>query len=457
MKSEKILDAIGMVGDDLVAEAKKKKPLRFRWKALVAAAACVVLIVTSVILFYPRNTVNESPNRICFSYQISTSDSPENAYIGSAKIYSSNLADPREVKFFATVRPMEILPDTYILYDDIYSARLRLVRMKTLNTIIGDDLPDEFYYAIKEEALVDFTQYDTLVLEQLKQIACEDSVLYNCTEESPEVIDKTIFWFGSIHPAATIIAFTDDVFDESLWTINDLWSEETESSREYLHDDTAELYNVRSGWTLQQVEEATAQVYVFFEGASVSTRAAVTSEEGIQAMDYIRPFENGIFAMDSSNISTMIYRRYLGGFPTNETVALMYGDCGVVYWGETFTQADADRLPDLYSAIAAIQTAMDANQINPPHIENFAEMKRTTYGINGWYFKADGKIYGAIRINFCFVDKDLHYDDIYYIVEYGSDYCGQTDRDHLLELQGTNDFIYTGEYNKNGRWTPYLV
>ena len=39
MKSEKLMDAIGMVGDDLIAEAKKLRRRSLRLQRIVAAAA----------------------------------------------------------------------------------------------------------------------------------------------------------------------------------------------------------------------------------------------------------------------------------------------------------------------------------------------------------------------------------------------------------------------------------
>ena len=42
MSKDKLTDAIGGIGDDLIAEAKAGKPVMIYWRRIVAAAACLV-------------------------------------------------------------------------------------------------------------------------------------------------------------------------------------------------------------------------------------------------------------------------------------------------------------------------------------------------------------------------------------------------------------------------------
>ena len=53
MKSEKLLDAIGMVGEDLILEAKAPRKRHLNWKQWTAMAACLALLITVLSIIKP--------------------------------------------------------------------------------------------------------------------------------------------------------------------------------------------------------------------------------------------------------------------------------------------------------------------------------------------------------------------------------------------------------------------
>ena len=125
-------------------------------------------------------------------------------------------------------------------------------------------------------------------------------------------------------------------------------------------------------------------------------------------------------------------------------------------WGgvPTAIVGDMDSLPDVASAIITVEDAFQAELIPPPHIVNYKDMELRSHGVTGWYFKANDKVYGVVQVNFTYYDadeKESRYDDIYFLIESSSETCVEITRDELLQLQGTNHFIYTHEYDENGK------
>ena len=53
MKSGKLLDAIGMVGDDLIDEARAPQKKVIQWKHWTAIAACLALLITVLSIIKP--------------------------------------------------------------------------------------------------------------------------------------------------------------------------------------------------------------------------------------------------------------------------------------------------------------------------------------------------------------------------------------------------------------------
>ena len=491
MKQEKLLDAIGMVGEDLIVEAKQLEKKRIYWKPYVAVAACLVLIFSVFAIAKPFQSdkpdvtapdiLQRDPITIPFTSPseatvvtdptvpqnptdppiqqdpteptydpgplMQLSASPENGYIGNEPTSPGKIATSLHYNLvYIEAHAVEILPDIYTIYSRWYTPELRIIKMKTTFSFENQRIPNEFYLLLHAKFLVDLTQYDTLVLPYMCQCGPENSVLYNITQGSAVAFDLSVFSSPLFDGGPTIYAFNDGSFDESLWTINDVWTEDTKYTRE-------------NGTEFETLEEIRTWFYEDYGYGSshVKYNSDLSFKTGVAALEYIKPFENGVFILlwNRCGLSeNFTYQRYINGIPTNEYIHFSLHNKTVSYSGTAFTQDDMDSLPDVASAIITVEDAFQAELIPPPHIVNYKDMELRSHGVTGWYFKANDKVYGVVQVNFTYYDadeKESRYDDIYFLIEPSSETCVEISRDELLQLQGTNHFIYTHEYDENGK------
>lgn len=462
MKSEKLLDAIGMVGDDLIAEAKQKHKTAVYWKRVVAAAACLALVIGLVIAMLPKED-----DIIPITLRVEAG-APGYGFAGD---YQNMQNADAPVTYLTngvavTVKAVETLRDTYCFYDDPLQNRWRLVKMKTLQTLHGSNMPNEFYFLLPEAYMTDLTIYDALIIKDLAQYGYENTILYNTSLATAEVCDYTLFGAYSFSKTPNlsylfIAACSDGVFDESLWTITPAWEKDTYYYRSDL-DDPDENSLAQRGWTQEKIENAVIQQCSKQspEQEIVVSLSSLQSDAAKEALAYTMPFVNGIFVpeismwtlLTHSHKVQVTYRRYLNGYPTNETVRLS-GE--KVYASDAqFTETDMQTLPDLASALHAIGQAFDADKIAPPHIRDWADRELMEYAIFGWYAKTSTGIYGIIRIDWRYKGEHFYglLDDKYYIITPGSDYVESIDPDILLEIldQG-NEYVYKSDYDENGK------
>lgn len=417
---------------------------------------CTITIVLILMLIIAACTIDDKtpnvevtePTKPAQNIHISNqqySDSPDNAYIGRQPYDPTNIYVTYARHFlYIEARAVEALPDTYICFSDWYSSPLRIIKMQTIDFMEGQIIPEEFYLILSEEFFVDLTQYDSLVLPYLEQYSAENGVLYNVTQQAAESFDHVLLGAPGFNGGGNIYAFCDGIWDESLWTINDVWSEDTAYERKFEPHfttlDEAKAYFDEIQWDYYKDFNA-----VFYSD--------ITFQDGIDAIRYITPFDNGVFAPSGDNAS-FDYRRYINGIPTNERVYISVRYETVYHSGTPFTESDLMDLPDVAAAIATIEQSCQKGEIVPPHIENYLKLDLRSHGITGWYFKSSENVYGAIRVNFTYYDessKQFYYDDLYFIMEPASNICTEITRDELWQLQGTDDFIYTGKYDEYGK------
>ena len=470
MKSEKLLDAIGMVGDDLIDEARAPQKKVIQWKHWTAIAACLAVLIgilaiakpfsqtepnitgSGVLQSNPNNTDDTTIDPTDAPYDpgqlMQLSASPDKAYIGIKQYNPTNVFVSLPTYFlWIEARAVETLPDTYITYSDWDSTPLRIVKMQTLSSYEEQNVPREFYLVFDAEFFVDFTQYDSLVLPYLHQYGAENTILYNVSQRSAEMFDLLLLGCNGFDAGSCIYAFKNGSFDISLWTINDVWSKATEFKRQHGVKFNTPAEAKAYFWDIQSS---------YYKDFKAVYRSDVNFQDGITALDYVAPFKNGIYVIDGSAGSTnnFSYRRYINGIPTNERVVISVRNKTANYYGTAFTQADMDSLPDVASAIVTIEDAFQNGQIVPPHIAGYQEMDLRTHGVTGWYFKSGEEVYGAVQVGFTFYDEftqEFRYDDIYFLMEPGSNICTKITRDELWQLQGTDDFIYTGKYDEYGK------
>lgn len=455
MKSEKLLDAIGSVDDDLIEEAGKVKKY-WGWKQWTAVAAALAIIICSTIIPLthrsPGIPADTSPTEgLTIIPEISISGY-EQGFVGDPSSVESPGNVDMEIRFplmAVTAKAIETLPDTYYIIGD-RENKFRLVRMETIRTLVGKNMVDSFYYILPEAYMTDLTKYDTLVITQIRQFSHQNSILYNETADELEIIDQVILGFYTYLSGSVITAFTDGLFDKELWYSTEIWTTEVGNQCSTPIDPSLEGYE-------QKVREDYGGGYT----DAVYTHIEPENTEVSAALDYVKPFNNGVFIPRVSwytNHSSAFYRRYANGYPTNETVYISSDSAG--YSEYRFTAEDLTILPDLASGLKTVNEAYDAGGITAPHLKGWENMRLVRYVIFGWYAKTESSIYGIIRVSWCYADDTeesyydmIHYDDQYYIVETSSDTCQAIDHEELTALLGKNaDFVLGVDgYNEEGR------
>ena len=455
MKSEKLLDSIGNIDDDLIAEAQEIKPHR-NWKYRIAAAAAIVILLCSVI----TPLANHTP---ILPTDTSPTDSPvhipgisindfEQGFVGnpSSVENAATINGSRALGYICvTAKAVETLPDTYHMIGN-NQLTFRLVRMEILQTLCGECAVDCFYFILPEPYMTDLTKYDALVLECVMQFGYEQHVLYNDTAKQLQAMDHVILGCFPGMGGSSITAFSDGEFDVSLWTSTDYWTEHT-----------FQFTTAPYGQSLDDYERFVRETYSNPWNGTIQPCIEANSQTVSEALNYVRPFHNGIYIpkLDMYDSFTE-YRRYVNGYPTSEAIIIgpNYSYCSKYH----FSTDDLNALPNLASGLKTVGEAYDAGKIPPPHLKDWENMHLVEYVIFGWYAKTDSGIYGVIRVSWVFDDttdslriKD-YYDDQYFIVEIGSDTCQPIEPDALIRLLGESmDFVLgTNGYSDNGRNPP---
>ena len=330
-----------------------------------------------------------------------------------------------------------------------------MIKLETLSLITGSAMADVFYFIVPVEYMTDFSVYDTFVISHMGQFGYDYSVLYNVTKQHAESIDAVIFG-RNVHRynalGTSFMAFNEkNMIDLRLWNSTDAWRSATRSWVE------RGIYD--SSFTKQEAETEALEQVCGVKVPYVHTLDRL-SGEAKNVLEKLKSFDYGIFAPSSANKlwydtdASLLYRRYINGFATNETISLE-GENTVIRSKAQFSADDLAALPNLSAAYAAIKSAFENRDIQPPHIQYDDGMKNTVNGIFGWYAKTSEGIIGIVRVNWCYVSSeyDLCFDDAYYIIEYGANVCVPTDRDDLLRKIGDHEatYIYTGEYDEFGK------
>lgn len=475
MKKKEWNEGLNHIDPDLVEKyveqkdrlrQKNKKP-KSVWLRFGAIAACFLLIVSAVIVVPmlreddsgvipgPGTTDdNNRPNIPIVNVQVPSS-APQ--YYGSEATGDGGTAAEINTEGVSVIaRLIAVLPDTYTFYDDWRQEEFHLLKMETVKLLKGENVTDTFYYIVPERFMTDFTIFDKFVIVDMGQYGYEHSVLYNKTQSCAERLDivllgylNTYFYFMG----ENFMAFdSDGSFDGRLWGANEYWA----SSTGWPNNIMGQPNKYLNGYTIAQAEQ---DFYSDDGYRSVNVLNSV-SGEAKEALEYIQSFENGLYIQRGDGFKTSHYpsvqlnfRRYMGGFATNES-GMIYADS--VSWSKArFSKEDEEKLPNLPSANESVKTALNNGLVTPPHFNNQEKLRNTTSGVFGWYAKTENGVVGIVRVTWCFCTEkyQFHYDDAYYIIEYGSDECKAIDRDALLELLGDYEatYIYTGEYNEYGK------
>ena len=240
-----------------------------------------------------------------------------------------------------------------------------------------------------------------------------------------------------------IIAFTDGVFDESLWQDRS-WLYGYQFARHQL-DENYDTLLVSRGSTLEEaLQRRQAQIDAWGEWAKYKTvqHYDFQTDAAKQVMDYVRPFKNGVF-VPYGNSHAYGVRRYINGCPTNEWIQIDMEDETITTSDYRFEDADFENLPDL----SAYVTSLDLSQIAPQHTDPTGKILIFNSAV-GWYEKTETGVYAIVRIAWrYYAEEDYYmeyYDETFILLDETGDHI--ISREELIELIGPNSNISYEEY-----------
>lgn len=465
-KKEELFSALGSIDEKLIVEAApdQKKNAKSIWIRWVAAAACLALLIGALHVGISLYTTPPAANdRISIP-----ADIDELLYAGDPgsitdEISSGALsAPPPRSTNIVTAKVASVLPGRYQYLGSNSNIYFRILEMETVTDLGEVEMPQKFYLQVWEKYYTNFSQYDYILFDGLYQCSYEGSVVYNATTGNAEAFDLPIF-NAFYYSCFYVYAFTDGVLDTAMWKSTEHWQRgfaalENSKNAEGKWEDSP----IQRDTTLAEAEAILVDIIKskypsYYQYRSV---ASITNPQALEALEYVKPFENGIFAYNFYGYLGLYdvsvrYTRYLSNFPTNENITI--SNQGANYSLARFEPGDWEDLPQLGKALAAVSAEYDAGNIKPPHLKETDAVEFLGYAITGKFIKCDSGVYGlvTVRWNYEPTQYDVGYrliDECYYLIASGEDSCLQVTGQELVDLFGNYaPEIYRGEYDDLGR------
>ena len=474
-------------------ELKAKKP-KLSFIKYVAVAACMCLVVCGII-FLPMMFKGEGDEPIGDNLGVGDGEGESNTGSGipiehdpiifDAWIYPDKLSGSSMEYVYSSssggsnvqgappafdfdiggfnvkARVVNNLPDTYYKLDVSSSYKpmaYRLIQMETLEVLIGVDVPKYFYYLIPEYTYVDMSVYDSLIIS-MRQVGTENYVLKNGTQNQIESFKLPVFGDVEDNPElGNIIAFSDGVFDESLWQ-NENWIYGYQFGSDYLENPQYSDLVVYRGCT---EDEAIAEINSRLDekkdrynntygkdycGNTLKT-LSFTTPEAKDAVEYVEPFKNGVFCQSFIN-NTIIFRRFINGCQTEETVTIDFETEEVTYSSVRYDKSDMENLDNIASHLSALAEQYKNEFPTPPHIDTEGKNLRSLH-LYAWYVKVDGKLYGVVKTVWRYLEHVEsseygwgyyveYYDEAYILYDMSDFSAKNISREDLIDIVGNRN------------------
>ncbi|MBQ5762289.1 MAG: hypothetical protein IIW02_05710 [Clostridia bacterium] len=494
MKENEFLDGVSNIESDVVErfvsmdnklQKKAYKPKsKGIWLRFGAIAACFLLIVSAAIVVpmlreedpgvipgpgTTDNPVVNHPNYIPIIFDATVSPEQLNGnslefIVGSSVSISGgeNTAPPSfEFSYGIAVKAKVVKnhPDKYYKLDTSSEFRptaYRLIQMETIEVINGINVPQYFLYLIPEYVYVDMSVYDSLLIS-MSQIGVENYVLKNATQNRMESFELPVFADYQDNPElGNIIAFTDGIFDESLWQ-NETWRYGYQFADDYLDNPESDDLVVARGDSISEVISAIKKQfdewYILANRALTVITLNFKTQEAKDAIEYVKPFANGVFSqtyLPYNGNGELIFRRYINGCQTEETIKIDLLTEEVTYSEVRYAKEDMVQMENI-SAHLSEKAVEYAEQLPPPPHTDPEGKELVCLNLYAWYVKVDGKLYGVIKTIWRYKEKDnyfiQYYDDAYVLYDMSAGTTTDISRDDLVAIIGTRN-VYMGEYGK---------
>ena len=365
-------------------------------------------------------------------------------------------------QFAVVARVVKNLPDIYYRLDissDYKPTAYRLVQMEVVQTIHGENMPQKFLYILPADIYVDMSVHDLLLISMV-QLGTEGYVLRNGTRNCMESCDVSVYCdYQWLPEMGNIIAFTQGVFDETLWQ-NSSWRYGYQVGKNNLDAPQDTSLVVRRGGTLEEaICEINRRIDADKQKAGDAYKAPTTvtlsfkTQAARDAIDLVKPFKNGVFSQQLETWSAdgrLTFRRFINGCQTEETISIDLATEKVTYSDVRYTAEDRKNLQNIALYLSE-QAATYAQSLPvPPHTDP-EEKKLLCLNLYAWYAKVDGKNYGVVKTVWRHSKEDdwfiQYYDDQYVLFDMSANIPVPIERDDLVALLGERN-VYTGPYGR---------
>ncbi len=449
---------------------KNKKP-KGAWLRFGAIAACFVLILSAVIvapMLREDTPVVNPPDHtpIIFDATVSPEQLNGNSLefiVGSSVSISGGEADTAPPAFqfshgiAVKAKVIKNHPDKYYKLDissDHHPTAYRLIQMETMEVISGENVPQYFLYLIPEYVYVDMSVYDSLLIS-MTQLGVENYVLKNGTQNQMESFKLPIFADEQDHPElGNIVAFTDGVFDESLWQ-NYSWLYGYQFAKLDLDNPEHSNLVVARGDPESAVISAINEQYdAWYTKHTPSVKTLdFTTQAAKDAIEYVKPFANGVFSqtyLPYNGNGELIFRRYIYGCQTEETIKIDLLTEEVTYSEIRYSKEDMEQIENISAHLSEKASEYEEHLPIPSHTDPDGK-ELLCLNLYAWYVKVDGKLYGVIKTAWRYKEKDnyflQYYDDAYVLYDMSAGTATDISRDDLVAIIGTRN-VYMGAYGK---------
>ena len=484
MKENKFLDGISNIESDVVERfidmdnklqrQMSKTNSKKLWLRFGAIAACVILVLSAMLvapmLHYdgsggitpPNDTSSPPEDTLPPPESIEYSPIKLDATVSPERLNGSNLefvigsslaTDSTSSyhpnygfntdHFIVKAKVVKNYPDIYYKLDvssEYKPSAYRLIRFETVDVIQGENVPKYFLYLIQNDTYVDMSVYDSLIIS-MEQLGAEKYVLKNDIQDKVEFFDIPVFADYQNSPElGNIIAFSDGIFDESLWQ-NESWKYGYQFAQIWCGNTESEVVARIN----EHIEHKIWPMNPYLITLDFKTQAAK------DALEYVEPFKNGVFSQYISPYGAdklIVFRRFINGCQTEETISINIVTEEVIYSEVKYTPEDMAQMENL-SLYLLVKSREYAYQTPaPPHTDTEGK-KLLSLGLYAWYVKADGKIYGVIKTVWRYAEENKYavqyYDDAYILYNMTDSTAVKISRDALIKIVGNRN-VYTGEY-----------
>ena len=452
MNNKDLMNALTDIDADLLAHAEKTPSPVPLWVRVCAAAACLCLLIGTTLALIPNHSGDSPtvPSRIPAPL-VNANIAPEKLTGSSLEFIVGNSAEnspgspcvalPKfqfltDGNFMVQAKVASVLPDIYYkLYDSASRKPIayRLLRMQTLSVLSGEGIGDHFLYMIPEYLYVDMSAYDCLLISMC-QVGLEGYMLRNSAQNEMEVFSEPVFgdqeyYRNSYQEFGHIIAFKNEIFDESLWQ-NPGWHYGYIFAQKYLDGQYGTDTVVQRGTTLEQALE---NIRAKIGDASPTIKTTqFTSPEAKAAYEYVKPFANGVF-FQTYNYHGIVFRRYINGCPTDETVIIDPDDESVTYSDVRYTKDDLSSIEDISVPLSELARQYAEEPPIPPYAKPADQILWTSY-LFALYTKVDGKVYGMIAAGWSYVDHQKDFTFAYRLYDGSAESGRLVSQNELLAL-----------------------